>query len=278
MAVLDARQLPGVSLFTLREELRRRQPVLAAAAEVFLLVALPCMLAMLLDPRQVNGVSVWVKPAKFAVSFCLYYATLAWAFGYLPASAARSRSGRLVVNLALVAGSYELLWILTASSLGVPSHFNRSDVAWTIAYAVAGVGAMSLMIAVLVQGVMLARDRSHEMPAAFRLSWVLGAWLAFAGTVISAGFLSQHAGHWVGGIATDAGGVPLFHWSRTGGDLRVPHFWALHAQQILPLAGALIVRVRNAPQKGLVVAFTIAYAAFVAFTFVQALQGRPFLG
>ncbi|MEQ1580789.1 MAG: hypothetical protein ABL964_09380 [Steroidobacteraceae bacterium] len=278
MAVLDLHRSPGIFPFALREELHRRQPVLAAAAEVFLLVALPCVMAMVLDPRELNGVSVWLKPAKFAVSFFLYYATLAWAFGYLPASAAASRSGRLVVNVALVAGSYELLWIIAASSLGVPSHFNRSGVAWTVAYAVAGVGAMSLMIAVLVQGVMLARDRSHAMPEAFRLSWVLGACLAFVGTVISAGFLSQHAGHWVGGIASDAGGVPLFHWSRTGGDLRVPHFWALHAQQILPLAGVFILQVRGAPHRSLVIAAAVVYAGFVAFTFVQALQGRAFLG
>jgi hypothetical protein len=278
MIAPDALGSPALSLFSLREELHRRQPQLAVGAEVFLLVALPCLLAMVLDSRQVNGVSVWLKPAKFAVSFCVYYATLAWGFGYLPAAAADSRSGRLVINMALAAGTYELLWIITASSLGVSSHFNRSDLGWTIAYAVAGVGAMALMIAVVVQGVMVARDRSHELPEAFRLSWVLGACLAFVGTVISAGFLSQHAGHWVGGIASDVGGVTVFHWSRTGGDLRVPHFWALHAQQALPLAGAFIARLRGAPQKTLVIATGAAYAGFVVFTFVQALQGRPFLG
>lgn len=278
MAVIDTPHLPGASLSGLREELHRRQPLLAAAAEVFLLVAVPCLIAMELDPRQVNGVSVWLKPAKFAVSFFVYYSTLAWAFGYLSEGAARSRGGRLVINLALVAGAYELLWIITASSLGVSSHFNQSDVVWMTAYALAGVGAMSLMVAVLVQGVMLARDRSRAMPEAYRLSWALGAYLAFVATVISAGFLSQHHGHWIGGIASDAGGLPLFHWSRTGGDLRVPHFWALHAQQILPLAGAIIVRMRAMPQKALVITAAAVYGAFVAFTFVQALQGRPFLG
>lgn len=278
MAVIDTPHFPGVSLSGLREELHRRQPLLAAMAEMFLLVAVPCLIAMALDARQMNGVSVWLKPAKFAVSFFVYYATLAWAFGYLSDGASRSRSGRLVINLALAAGVYELLWIITASSLGVSSHFNKSDAVWMTAYALAGVGAMALMVAVLVQGVMLARDRSRAMPEAYRLSWVLGACLAFVATVISAGFLSQHDGHWIGGIASDAGGLPLFHWSRTGGDLRVPHFWALHAQQILPLAGAIIMRMRAVPKKGLVMTAAAVYAAFVAFTFVQALQGRPFLG
>lgn len=278
MSVPDTHRSRSMFPVALREELHRRQPVLAAAAEVFLLAALPCVIAMGLDPREASGVSVWVKPVKFAVSFFVYYATLAWIFGYLPVSAAASRSGRLVVNLALAAGAYELLWIITAAGLGVPSHFNRSTVSWTIAYAVAGIGAMSLMVAVLVQGVMLARDRSHAMPDAFRLSWVLGACVAFVGTVVSAGFLSQYGGHWVGGIPSDAAGLPLFNWSRTGGDLRVPHFWALHAQQFLPLAGVVIMRMRGAPQKGLVVAAAAVYAAFVVFTFVQALQGKPFLG
>ena len=65
-------------------ELYRRQPQLAHAAAISLLAIVPCLLAMLVDTRTTNDISVWIKPTKFLLSFVVYYATLAWAFGYLP--------------------------------------------------------------------------------------------------------------------------------------------------------------------------------------------------
>ena len=50
---------------------------MAAAAVVF-------GVAMLVDPRTVEGWPAWLKPAKFAASTAIYSATLAWIFRYLP--------------------------------------------------------------------------------------------------------------------------------------------------------------------------------------------------
>lgn len=258
-------------------ELHRRQPQLAAAAQLSALALLPCLLAMQIDPRLVNGISVWVKPTKFLLSFVAYFATLAWCFGYLPRAAQTGRAGRLVIVTALGAGLLELLWLIAAAVLGVPSHFNV-DGLWAIAYRAAGVGAVLLLAAVLLQGWMIARDRSVELAPVFRASLVAGAVIAFAATLVTAGFLAAGGGHWVGGTPTDAGGLPLLGWSRSGGDLRVAHFWALHAQQALPLAGALIAAAGlRRPFAALLVAGA-AYVALIVFTFVQALGGQPFLG
>ena len=75
---------------------------------------------------------------------------------------------------------------------------------------------------------------------------------------------------------TDAGGLPLFYWSRQGGDLRVAHFFGLHAMQALPLF-ALAVR-GLARARTTVVAFALLYSAMTVYVFVQAVLGRPFLG
>src|SRR5262245_14867948 len=58
------------------------------------------------------------------------------------------------------------------------------------------------------------------------------------------GYLSQQEGHWVGGNHTDAAGLPFFHWSTPGGDLRVAHFFGIHIMQALPFLGLLC---RNLP-------------------------------
>jgi hypothetical protein len=50
-------------------ELDARQPQLARFGWTMLAITAFCLLAMTLDHRTINGVSVWVKPAKFAFSF-----------------------------------------------------------------------------------------------------------------------------------------------------------------------------------------------------------------
>lgn len=258
-------------------ELQRRQPQLAVAAQVALVAMLPCLIAMQIDPRLVNGISVWVKPAKFLLSFVVYYATLAWFFGYLPLAAQHSRAGRFVIRTALAAGALEMLWLLAAAANGVPSHFNTGSALWGLAYSAAGVGAVLLITAILVQGLMIARDRQVALAAVYRASVVAGSVVAFASTLLVAGYLAAGDGHWIGGAASDAAGLPLMGWSRTGGDLRVAHFWALHAHQFLPLAGALIAAARPRRPGAALALAVIGYVGLIAGTFLQALAGQPFI-
>ena len=257
-------------------ELERRQPQLASVARLFLLAAIPCLIAMMVDSRTVNDVSGWIKPTKFFVSLAFYFATLAWYFGYLPQTAQRSYAGRFVIWAAIIAGTLEMTWMVAAATNGVPSHFNRDGV-WATAYSLAGMGAVTLMVAVLVQGLQLARDRVVRIAPALRLSLVIGAILSCAATVFIGMTLASGDGHWIGGARSDAGGLPLLGWSRTGGDLRVAHFWALHAHQFIPLAGWLVVRTGMRWQRSAVLVFAAAYIGLIAFTFMQALQEQPFL-
>lgn len=261
----------------LLRELERRQPQLAVAAQIALVAVLPCLIAMQIDPRLVNGISVWVKPVKFLLSFVFYYATLAWFFGYLPREAQHGRAGRFVIRTAIAVGALEMLWLLAAAANGVPSHFNTGSLVWGLAYSAAGVGSVLLVTAILVQGLMIARDRRVALAPVFRASLVAGSITAFATTLVVAGTLSAGDGHWVGGAASDAAGLPLIGWSRTGGDLRVAHFWALHAQQLLPLAGALIAAVQPRRPRAWLALAIAGYLGLIGFSFVQALAGQPFI-
>jgi hypothetical protein len=258
-------------------ELRGRQPHLASAALLCLIALVPVLLAYGLDVRTINGISVWTKPAKFLVSFVVYYATLAWVFGYLPRAVRATRSGRVVVWLALGAGVYEIAWLLLAAASGVPSHFNDMSRTWSIAYNVAGIGSVALIAAILLQGLLVARAPGESIAPAMRTALLIGAIVTFVATLITAGYLASGTGHWVGGAHSDAAGLPVMGWSRTGGDLRVAHFWALHAQQAIPLVGWALVLLGRPNAASAVRAAAVAYAALIAFTFWQALRGEAFL-
>ena len=258
-------------------ELARRQPFLSSVGLICFLALVPIALAGYIDTRTVHGISVWVKPAKFLVAIGVYLWTLAWFSGYLGPDARRSLAGRYVVYGTTLFITLELVWIIGMSAAGQASHFNRGSPVASVLYGIAGLGAVGLTASLLVQGILLARDRSVPLAPAFRLSLVLGSILAFAGTLAFAGFMASGQGHWVGGTPSDVGGLPLMGWSRTGGDLRVAHFWATHAQQFLPLAGALLVRRGSDWSKAGVWSVTLVYGGFVVYTFAQAMAGQPFL-
>lgn len=257
----------------------RAQPLLFWTGVFLLATMLPTSLGLWLDTRTLNGINVWVKPLKFQLSAGVYLITLAACFLALRPGADRTHAGRYVVWAAVLAALFEVAYITLQAGRGQASHWNFSS-AFTIAmYSAMGVGAVVLASTSAVLGVMIARDRTVDLGGVLRAGLVIGLLLTFLlGTVFGA-WMSAGSGHWVGGALTDAGGLPLFKWSRDGGDLRVAHFFGLHAVHfIVPFAWLAQRLLREAAARAALWAFTAAYCALTVGTFVQALQGRPFLG
>jgi hypothetical protein len=69
--------------------LHRPLAVLATLTGVLAVVLLP---ATALDDRQLLGVSVWLKPWKFAVSITIYWLTVAWMVTLLHTGARLARA------------------------------------------------------------------------------------------------------------------------------------------------------------------------------------------
>jgi hypothetical protein len=254
-----------------------REPLLAGTGLLLLAMMLPNATALLADARTLNGIAVWVKPLKFQTSVGLYLLTLAWFWGYVAEATRRRAWMRATAWAAAVSGLGEVLYITLQAGRGVPSHFNDSTAWEAVAYGIMGVGAVALTAASLVLGLAIWR-RGAALPPAFRLAVVLGLVLTFALGMGTGMVTSANGGHWVGGTLSDAGGLPVFGWSRTGGDLRVAHFFGMHAMHVLPVLGwiaALAISGRNASR--IVWSASAVYAALTLAILAQALAGRPFL-
>ncbi len=259
-------------------EFSRREPRFAGATLCLLALMLPTLFALALDQRTLLDVNVWVKPLKFEIALVIYLGTLAWFAGWLPQKIRAARWYRLYSTAVVLAIAAEMIWIVGAASSGVASHFNNSSSFMIAVYAVMGVLAVVLTSATLVYGVALLSDRASILSPAFRWSLGIGLILTFALTVTVAGIMGSNGSHFIGGNLSDAEAWPVLGWARDGSDLRVAHFFASHAMHVVPLFGFLIVPLLQSQTAKIAAAtFAALYAAFVFYTLIEALDGKPFL-
>lgn len=230
---IDHIALKETKIAGLLQDIRGGHPWLWRSVVVMLAGFATMLLLQLFDARLFNGVSVWDKPSKFFLSLAVQFGTVSWALSQMPRISAKIRSFNWAVALMLIAGWGEMGYMIFRASRAEASHFNSTSLSGIIGYAMMGIGSLSLTSTAAFIGWKIWRKRSADL------------WTETAGTALMAGallgtavgiYMSAQTGHWVGGAQSDAGGLPLFHWSTTGGDLRVAHFLGLHAAQFVPLS------------------------------------------
>lgn len=258
------------------ESFYRRQPVLVAFGLLMWLLVLPTAAALLLDPRTLNESRVWLKPLKFFASLGLFALTSAWVFGCLAPAARRGRMAFFIVASIVATATFEAGYIAWQAGLGEASHFNTGDRFHALMYQLMGVGAVMLTATSGLLAWLVARHPLPGLDATFRLSLVLGLALTVVLGLATGGFMSAQPGHFAGMLQPTAT-LPVFGWSMSGGDYRVAHFFGMHAQQALPLAGAVVVRLQLPAPRVAVWICTAGWCALVVMTFMQALAGQPFV-
>lgn len=263
-----------------------RGPARAPAARIPLDVAVLCAVLLVptaiaagLDTRTLREVVVWAKPLKFELSLALHWATVALLLACLDPVVREGRAVRITLVAGAAATVVELLYILLQAARGRASHFNTGTLAEAVGYfALMGGAAVVLVAATGWIGVLVARHPAGGRRDGLWLGAVLGLVGGSVLTLLVTAPLSAGAidgpGPWVGAGHGQAG-LPLVGWNTAGGDLRVPHFIATHALQVLPLVGWLADRWAPRRARAVVtVAGTLLLLAVVA-TFAQAVAGVP---
>ncbi|WP_083681344.1 hypothetical protein [Archangium sp. Cb G35] len=262
-------------------------PPLAISTVGMVLGAVLTTLGLFLDPRQLVGEPIWLKPMKFYVSLAAYNATVLYFFSFL---SEKRRLVHISGNILAAAGALEMAAITLQAARGVRSHFNIATPFDAAIFSTMGIAITVLWVTMIVLAAALLRSRLADRPlaAALRISFiaaVIGMGLGYFMTnpnaaqleAMRAGQRVVEAGSHTFGAPDGGPGLPLVGWSTQAGDMRPAHFLGLHAMQVLPILAALLARRRHlseAQRLAAVRATGIAYTGVMLALAMQALRGQ----
>ncbi len=259
---------------------------LTAASILMLVLLFGSAVGLVVDDRVITGAPAWLKPTKFAISTAIYSGTMAWVFGYLTVWPRLMRAVGWLMSLSLVT---EVVIIDIQAARGTTSHFNVGTALDATLFSIMGAFIGLLLLTSLVVLAALFRQ-SFFRPA---LGWALRSGMLITVIGSAAGGIMLRASpdqvgqmrithrpqilgtHTVGG-ADGSPGLPGVAWSRSHGDLRIPHFFGLHGIQIIPFLAFLLARTRlsGRRQTNLILAAAVSYFALFVILSWQAFRGQ----
>lgn len=258
--------------------LEQTSAMLRIAAFLHAALALAFGLWLFADATPIASHHPAWKPFKFALSIGLFLFTMAWLTPRLNVPAiARTCIDALLVGTMMV----EMAVIGLQAMRGRASHFNDATpidlLLWrAMMIAIVITSLTMLVVAILATLSPLMRSDGRAMRPVVELAWRAGLWL-FLFVPLSGFTMGGRMTRFVGG--TSEVGLPVLHWSTVQGDLRVAHFFAMHAIQFLVLLALALeyAAVQESLARSVLWCATVLGFALTTFTYAQALHGRPFL-
>lgn len=247
-------------------DLRKRNKLLFNFGWLCWLGALVCMVQFQRDQTFVAGINAWIKPLKFYASSAIFAWTMAWFLIYLN----KQRKVKVYSWMVVIVFAFELVVITWQAANGRLSHFNISTPFYLWLYNAMGIAIVIMTLWTLYMGFLFFRQKEFSIPDTYvwgiRLGIILFVIFSFEGGVMA--YRLQHSVGYIDGSP----GLPLLNWSKQYGDLRVAHFFGIHALQIIPIVSYYLC---NRVWK--VYLFTTLYLAFVVVMLLQALNKIPFI-
>jgi hypothetical protein len=206
----------------------------------------------------------------------VHFATLALVLRCLGSEWRASAIVLAIAVASVAATAFEIIYIMAQASRQQPSHFNVDTPLYAAMYTLMAIGAVIITVAAGALGFIAMIDRAAPIPDATRHGIALGLIGGTVLTLIVAFNMGGRLNHHIGVAAAGAPIVPLTGWSLTVGDLRVPHFFATHMMQAVPVVGWLTGQgLTSALGIAVTWLFALAWIAITLLTFRQALAGLP---
>ena len=249
---------------TIVTELKRRNKLLYYCGIFNITVGLLCFVLQFTDDVQILGVNRWLKPSKFYLSVGLMVFTFNWLLYYLSNTKLIKIYSWIIAITMLVENGL----IVLQAVRGTTSHFNITTAFNGIVFGVMGMVILIFTITVVFIAFNFFVQKRFTIPVPY--IWGIRVGLVFfIAASVEGGLMISLFKHTVG-AADGTVGLPVVNWSRQYGDLRIVHFFGLHALQILPLLGYYVAK--NKTQLFILAGL---YLIFISAIFIQAYKGIP---
>jgi hypothetical protein len=251
---------------TMLQTLKRRNAILYWFGLFCLISGVVCIGFSFVTSREVLGINAFIKPAKFFISIWI----LCWTMALFTGLLIQRRKVVIYSWVFVVMMTLEMVIITGQAALGKLSHFNITSSLNARLFDLMGLAITVFTLWTAYIGYLFFKHK----PVGIKSEYLWGIRLGILLFVIFAfeGFaMAIRLSHTVG--APDGGpGLPVTNWSTRYGDLRVAHFFGMHALQLLPLFGYYVAK---RPRQ--VVFVTIVYFIGVSLLLAGALSGKPLL-
>lgn len=223
------------------------------------------------------AINPWIKPIKFSLSFSTFAATISVFLLTLAIPQWQLKLARraIAVSVALEIFSLGAQAWRSVFAAGAHTFTDRVLAQMTNSMVMVNTAIVTWMLALFFLNRVKTQMVDRPMLLALRSSIVI----FLLGNAIG-GYMLARGSHTVGASDT-APGLPFLNWSIIGGDLRIAHFIAIHAIQIVPLFAYILSQMSPVPahkhRKFVIAIVALAVAVAVGGTFVQAALGHPLI-
>lgn len=250
-------------MLTFIQQLRERNETLFQFGLICLIASLGFLIMSKISNVQVNNVSAWIKPFKFAFSTFLFAWAMLWYCSYLTDFNIRLFNWTVILLL-----GFEIIYIAIQAGRGQLSHFNSSSTFYSIMFSMMAIAATVVTMYTAYVAYLFFQSDFPSLPSyyvwAIRLGLIIFVIFSFEGFL-----MGSRLSHTIGG-PDGSPGIPLLHWSKQFGDPRVAHFIGMHALQVLPFLAFYLLK-----DTRITAIVSILYLGLAVLTLMQALQGKP---
>ena len=182
------------------------------------------------------GTHALYKPIKFALSTTAYSWAMTWFCYYL--------NYKFNINAfnwgVIVFLGFEVFYIAIQAFRKMPSHYNVSTPFYGAMFTLMALAATIVTLWTAYIGILFFIQDFKELPVNYLWGIRLGIFI-FVIFSFEGFLMGSRMSHTVG-ASDGTPGIPFLNWSKNFGDLRIVHFFGMHALQAIPFLSFYILK------------------------------------